>query len=96
MDIIIIPYGALPCTLQEFTIDGVEHNAYDYVSMEGDSCPEDCDCYGCHNMHAESLEVGTVKENLSKRGFNFTDEQIVEIQSALVEALDVGDCGWCE
>ena len=96
IDILATPYDALPCRLSTFTINGIEADMDDFVDMECGYCECEDDCYGCHDMHAESLTLPQVREKLTGKELQvLTDEQIREVQYKLVDILCVGDCGWC-
>lgn len=101
-DIVAIEFSSLPCSLETFTIFGAHAELGWFVDMISDTCPDDCNCYGCHEMHAVERDLNDVHESLEGfyKGLNsnmLTDDDIRFIQRKLVDILYVGDCdcGWC-
>lgn len=88
------PFGALPCELETFKINGVECQKNWFISMDSDNCPEGCEGYDCHNMHAVALDLDEVRHSI-KGKIDLDDNEILKVQTILVEVLNVGDCGWC-
>ena len=87
MEIVMVAYRALPCQLQTFTINGVQADQ----SQFGNFCSESDGDYGCNNAHFEPTPATT--DVLVE--YNITEEQYREICERLVDALNIGGCGWC-
>jgi hypothetical protein len=89
--VIAEPYGALPCALQTFTINGIDADENDFG--EGfDADWENAPDYGCgfHKFEGDRTEKPSV---LAKYNIDYSD--YLEICDLLEETLLVGSCGWC-
>jgi hypothetical protein len=90
MELIAIPYDALPCSLATFTINGMDADKDDF----GDSSDIDSDNaeeYGCGN-HVFQGKMPT-QAVLDK--YKITVDEYSTIVRELESKLDVGSCGWC-
>lgn len=83
-------YNALPCSLEGFTINGMEADGGDFGSME-DINPDDADDYGCGDM--QFIPKMPTDEVIKKYKINL--KEYSEICNKLVRVLSVGNCGWC-
>jgi len=92
MEIVIKPYHALPCELQEFEINGIradkkefgESGDYDIANAEEYGC-------GCYRFVANRRYT---QEILDK--YNITPFEYQDICDKLEKELFVGQCGWCK
>lgn len=93
MELIMVPYDALPCALKTFTINGIDATINDFG--EGyDHSPEIAEpyCCGCHRFdRIKSSEE--IKKAMEK--YNLTESEFNEICDRLETILYVGSCGWC-
>lgn len=90
MKLVTIPYGSLPCSLKEFTINGIDADKDDF----GETIYTSDGFYGCMDNHFEgNTELSHIKEACNK--YNITCEEYLEIVEHLENVLDVGRCGWC-
>ena len=88
MELIVEPYGALPCELETFTINGKAADSSDF----GDTFDHnEKRHYGCGDMRFEPQSP--TKEVLAK--YNITEEEYNKICDELEDKLCVGSCGWC-
>ena len=90
MEIIIKPYHALPCELQDFTINGIQADKNDFGFTQ-DSDRENAPEYGCGWM--EFTSIMPTNEVLEK--YNITLDEYNQICEQLESKLCVGTCGWC-
>lgn len=91
MEVIIKPYWALPCSLEEFTINGIEADQSDFGCMD-DTDTESAEPYGCGCM--EFIPDVEPAEGVLEK-YNITQKEFIEIQEMLKDKLFVGACGWC-
>ena len=88
LNVVIHNANGLPCSLDKFTINGIEATVYDFG--EG-STSGSCMGGGCsHRFHADRVPK---REVLHKYGI--TAEQFAEIGEQLESALYIDGCGWC-
>ena len=90
-EVIIEPYGALPCELQTFTINGINANKSDFgegFDADWTNAPD----YGCgfHKFEADRTEKPSILEK-----YKIDQADYLEICELLEEKLLVGRCGWC-
>lgn len=88
MEYKIEPYGALPCELQVFTINGKQANEEDFgvkIMRDGSCMDNECGC----SFHPKL----PTSEVLSKYGI--TVDEYSEIAHKLESELLVYNCGWC-
>jgi len=90
IDVVIIPYHALPCSCETFTINGVRADKDDFGST-CDMDPGNAPDYGCGNR--QFVPQMPTDEVLEKYGINL--KEYAEICGKLQDMLDVGECGWC-
>ena len=88
MEYKIEPYGALPCELQVFTINGKNADYEDFgvkIMRDGSCMDNECGC----EFHSElpSSEV------LAK--YEITVDEYAEIARKLESELRLYNCGWC-
>ena len=90
-EVIAEPFGALPCELKTFTINGIRADKDDFG--EG----YDADIYGapdygcgCHKFEADRTEKPSILEK-----YNIDYADYLEICDILEDKLYVGSCGWC-
>ena len=90
LNVVVVPYDALPCRCQTFTINGIVADENDFGSV--------CDCdgslaepYGCGDMQF------TMKNptNAILTKYHITLPQYGEVCDELKAKLAVGTCGWC-
>ena len=91
MEVKMKPYGALPCSLQEFTINGIRADQDDF-GEGGDSSPETAEPYGCGCWEFKADRTPK-QEVLDKYGI--TKEEYLTICDQLEDKVMVGECGWC-
>jgi hypothetical protein len=84
----MVPYHALPCSLEIFTIKGKEANIDDFGHGEAEGHEDYC-CQGWY-FHTKPVPEDDV---LVKYGISPAEYK--EICEALESELAVGDCGWC-
>lgn len=90
MKLVTIPYGAFPCNLKEFTINGIYADKDDF----GETISESDGFYGCANNYFKgNTRLSHIKEVCDK--YNITCEEYLEIVEHLEDVLYVGKCGWC-
>lgn len=82
-------YGSL-CSLQTFTINGIEAEEEEFVEKY-DHCPDEAEDYGCGDMRAEIIEAS---ENVLER-YKISIEDYNEIAEKVSELVSFGSCGWC-
>jgi hypothetical protein len=88
--LIIEPYNSLPCSLETFTINGMDADESDFGSTV-DMDSENAEQYGCGDRQF-APEMPT-DEVLEKYSINLKDYK--EVCNGLQNALAVGNCGWC-
>ena len=93
MELVIEPFGALPCVLKIFTINGKDANSDDFGSTfdHKEDCNDEIVAYGCCNMYFEPNPPA--REVLHK--YNITEEEYYKICNELEDKLYVGHCEWC-
>lgn len=90
MKLVTIPYDALPCSLKEFTINGIDAAKDDF----GETIFESDGFYGCANNYFKgNTNLSHVKKVCDK--YNISCEEYLEIVEQLEDVLYVGSCGWC-
>jgi hypothetical protein len=90
LEVIIEPYDSLPCSLEKFTINGIDAHYNDF----GDSCDvssHEAEPYGCGDYRF--IPKMPTDEVLEKYSINL--KEYAEICNMLECALHVGSCGWC-
>jgi hypothetical protein len=90
LKVVVIPYHALPCSCETFTINGERADKDDFGStcdMDPDNAPE----YGCGNRLF--IPKMPTDEVLAKYFINL--KEYAEICEKLKDMLAVGECGWC-
>lgn len=97
IEIVAVPYNALPCEAQSFTLNGMKADKDDFGEQDaGDFDYEyeayDDECYSCADNHFVPHE-DVEQEVLGK--YNITEDQYREVQRYLEEKFHVGHCGWC-
>lgn len=93
VDVVIKPYGALPCAAEVFTINGQSADTM-YFGSNTDTRSWEADPYACAcNEFIPSED----KQDIAKamKLYNITEEDYHYIQEELRTALYVGGCGWC-
>lgn len=88
MNVEIVPFSALPCRLQKFTINGKDAFTDDFGTSEMGGDVNEYNCY--HNFISDdepSIDV------LKK--YEISEEEYHQICEKLKEKLRVTDCGWC-
>lgn len=90
MELVIKPFGALPCELEVFTINGITADYRDFGNTF-DHNEEAAEPYGCGEMRFESKLPTT--EVLQR--YNITVDEYNTVCIELRNKLDVGECGWC-
>ena len=91
----VIPYDALPCKLNTFTVKNQPASTSDFGYSEdtgGTTGDEDIDHWGCSNrqwFHDNG------KRNAAMKTYGITSEEFDEICDILESVLCVGRCGWC-
>ena len=91
MDIQAVPFHALPCRLQIFTINGVDAQTELFGYIE-DTDRENAEPYGCG--YCEFISSNDHKKEAMET-YGITEEEFEEVQYELREVLRVGPCGWC-
>jgi len=89
-EVVIKPYHALPCSLETFTINGMDADESDF----GDGCDrgsENAEDYACGDWTFESRMPS--QQILDK--YKISLQEYSEIADQLVTELCVGSCGWC-
>lgn len=89
-EVVIISRDALPCSLETFTIRGINADSDDFGSG-GDNSPDEAEPYGCGNW--EFHGKAPTEEVLHK--YDITLDEYANIVARLESALYVGSCGWC-
>ena len=91
MELVAIPYHALPCALEKFTVNGITADTEDFGMGfdEGASYAED---YACGNYVFEAL-VAAPKGVCEH--YHITEDEWYDIACQLEDLLHVGECGWC-
>lgn len=92
-DVIMQPYSALPCELEEFTINGQRADKDDF-GRTYDSDREGAEDYCCGCMIFERCKNRDVKK-LTMEKYSLSWEEYDEICELLENELYVGSCGWC-
>jgi hypothetical protein len=90
LKVVVIPYHALPCSCETFTINGMDADKDDF----GSSCdmdPDNAEQYGCGNRIF--IPQMPTDEVLEKYSINL--REYAEICAKLQDMLAVGTCGWC-
>jgi len=90
LDVVIIPYDALPCACEKFTINGIDADVSDFgytVDMDSENAEE----YACGDR--QFVPQMPTDKVLEKYGINL--KEYAEICEKLGSALAVGSCGWC-
>jgi len=89
-DVVVIPYHALPCSCETFTINGQDADSSDFGSTV-DMDPENAPDYGCGNrIFVPQMPTEEVLEK-----YSITLKEYAEICEKLKDMLAVGECGWC-
>lgn len=78
------------CELDNFIINGVEADYYDF-GEKYDHNPEEAEDYGCGNM--KFISKPSTSKILEK--YKITVEEYNEICNELKDKLSFGYCGWC-
>lgn len=91
MELVMKPYYGLPCSLQEFIINGQEADADDFGHSE-DVDKENAEPYGC-GCRKFIIDDSNAEECMKK--YNLTYEEYQQVCEQLEETLYVGQCGWC-
>ena len=82
-------YECMPCSLTDFTINGVEANVYDFGLTYDIGEPEENEY--CHDMQfSKSLPTEKVLEKYSINLAEYAD-----IIQELTDNLDIGSCDMC-
>ena len=90
MELIIKPFKALPCHLEEFTINGQVAEQSDFGDV-WDHDSENAEPYACNDMKFEpKLPTSEVLNH-----YNITVDDYYTICRELESELHVGFCGWC-
>ena len=92
-DVIMQPYSALPCELEEFTINGVSADKDDF-GRSYDSDREGAEDYCCGCMLFERCNNRNDKQRTMDK-YSLSWEEYDEICELLEEVLYVGYCNWC-
>jgi hypothetical protein len=87
----IVPYNALPCEAEVFTIRGVKADKSDFGSNI-DTDPFNAEDYACGYNEFEAFT--SVPEGVLVK-YNITEAEFRKIQEELSEKFCVGSCGWC-
>jgi hypothetical protein len=90
-EVVIKPYGALPCHLETFEIRGQDACEDDFGSG-GDESPETAEEYACGYWRFRA-DLKKAPEAMKKYGLSI--EEFIEVCDMLEDALNVGECGWC-
>ena len=88
MTLEIKPFHALPCSLEIFTINGINADIDDFgeVIFNGGSCMEnECGCEFHHKLPTDDV--------IAKYGITLGEYE--KITSKLNDNLNVYGCGWC-
>lgn len=88
LNVVAVPYGALPCCLQTFTINGIVASESDFGSSDSEGDGD----YGCE-YHYFIPNENPSEGVLDKYGI--TKKQYDEVCDILEAELHVGSCGWC-
>ena len=89
-DVVVIPYHALPCSCETFTINGIDADTSDFGSTF-DMDSENAEQYGCGDR--QFVPQMPTDEVLKKYKINL--KEYAEICDKLQDVLAVGSCGWC-
>lgn len=98
IEVVAVPYNALPCETSEFSVNGIAGDKSDFGSNQdvgsfdyeyGEWDDENWAC--ADNQFVPHDEVDP--EVLSHYGI--TESQYREVQAQLKEQFCVGGCGWC-
>lgn len=90
MEVKIKPFGALPCALKTFSINGIRADQDDF-GMGQDESPEIVEYHGCgHWRFTAKPATQTVLDK-----YHITIDEYEDIAKQLEVVLDVGACGWC-
>ena len=90
MEVKIKPFGALPCALKTFFINGIRADQDDF-GMGQDEKREIADDYGCGYWRFTAKPA--TQTVLDK--YHITIDEYEDIAKQLEVVLDVGACGWC-
>ena len=90
MELVIIPYHGLPCSLETFTINGMASEEDDFGNSS-DIDSDNAEEYGCGN-HVFQGKMPT-QAVLDK--YKITLDEYSTIVGELESKLHVGSCGWC-
>jgi len=82
-------YGAL-CSLEVFTIDGVQPNEDDFF-FQDDVGRDRAEDYCCGNMQGTPMKA--TDDKLKK--YNLTVDEFNLVAEAVAEEVSWGSCGWC-
>ena len=91
MKFIAVAYGALPCALAVFQINGKDADAEEFGESY-DACPAAAEPYGCGDRifsKHEAPAAGVCE------CYDITEEQWREVAEELESTLHAGACGWC-
>jgi hypothetical protein len=91
VELVAIPYSALPCALETFTVNGIVADTEDFGEGfdEGWSYAEDYAC-GNHIFRPFDEPPAGVCER-----YGITEDEWRDVAGELVGTLNVGTCGWC-
>lgn len=84
------PYGALPCSLEVFTIKGKDANTWDFGEGE-DMASHRAERWACGDHRFQ----GKMPTEEILKYYDITLSEYAEIVDALEDVLHVGACGWC-
>ena len=90
MEVKIKAFGALPCALKTFFINGIRADQDDF-GIGQDEKREIADDYGCGYWRFTAKPA--TQAVLDK--YHITIDEYEDIAKQLEAALDVGACGWC-
>ena len=92
MEVKIKPFGALPCALETFFINGIRADQDDF-GMGQDESPEIAEeyehCCGYWRFTAKPATQAVLDK------YHITIDEYEDIAKQLEVVLDVGACGWC-
>ena len=91
IEVVIEPYGALPCEAAVFKIGKIEADKSDF-GYNTDFHPEDAEDYACGSNRFEPHD--TIPDGVLEK-YNLTEAEYRELQSELESQFYVGGCGWC-
>lgn len=98
IEIKVVPYNALQCEAETFTINGAPADKSDFGSNEnvasfdyeyGEWADENWACADNRFIPRKEIPEGVLEQ------YGITEEQYREIQEKLVDQFNVGSCGWC-